>query len=208
MANGTILEVLSKSLCGHGSRLIFRFFRRGAQMRQNNGILVIPQFIVGEIGNVSTITLVQKFLHGDRIDKLPTGKVKDDRVRLHMTNDFGSNDSMCSTLSGVAFDVGNVDANIVRIGNRRRDGIGNTDILWQFQCRLDFKTGIVSDQLHTQRPRIHSRSGSDMSQTNHSQRLSRDFSSSKHGLILFDTLPRQSLTSQIFHVVDSVNDAT
>mmetsp|Transcript_27158 Transcript_27158/g.44865 ORF Transcript_27158/g.44865 Transcript_27158/m.44865 type:complete len:231 (+) Transcript_27158:2658-3350(+) len=49
---------------------------------------------------------------------------------------------------------------------------------------------------------------SNMTKTNHCQLFTFDFASTKHGLVFLHTFSCQSLCTQVFHVVNSINDTS
>ena len=52
------------------------------------------------------------------------------------------------------------------------------------------------------------RFGSNMTKTNDGERLARNFTPTKQGLVLFNTLLGQTLLAQLAHVIDAIDDAS
>lgn len=67
---------------------------------------MVPKQIIWEITNVSAIASIQKLLHCLRIYQLPTGKVEQHGIALHVSQYLLPDDSMCSAFT---FNVWNVE---------------------------------------------------------------------------------------------------
>ena len=202
--NGTVLKVVSDGVSGHGSSGVFGFFGGGTQVRKNKCVLVVPKEILREISDVFTVTGVQEFLHGFRIDKFSTSKVQKDGVRAEVGDDVLSDDSVGSTFS---FHVWDIDGNVVGSSDGTGDGVDEVHVTRQSHGGLNTKTWIVTLDLHSQGLGIASSHGSNVTESNDGQSLSGNFLSTEHGLVLFDTFSLQSLLSKTLHVVDSVDNS-
>mmetsp|Transcript_1469 Transcript_1469/g.3064 ORF Transcript_1469/g.3064 Transcript_1469/m.3064 type:complete len:371 (-) Transcript_1469:298-1410(-) len=203
VTNRPVFQVQSQSLGRHGGRRIFGFSRRRTQVRKNDTVGVIPDQIIGEIGNVlCPRALVEKFLHGVRIYQFAPSKVENDGIGFAMPNNVLSNNAVRS------FCVRNVQTNVVCVCYHRRDAIRQFQTPRQFHCRIHRQTRIVSHQFHPQFLGIPCRRRSNVSKADHRQSLSTDLSSTKHRFVLFNAFSGQSLYSEVLHVVDSINDSS
>jgi hypothetical protein len=53
IANATRLEVITDSFGSHGGGGIFGLFGRGTEMRKDDGVGMIPEEVIGEVGDIS-----------------------------------------------------------------------------------------------------------------------------------------------------------
>mmetsp|Transcript_2561 Transcript_2561/g.6954 ORF Transcript_2561/g.6954 Transcript_2561/m.6954 type:complete len:282 (-) Transcript_2561:817-1662(-) len=147
VADGAAFEVGADGVGGHGRGGILRLFRGGAQMRQDDGILVIPQEIVGEVGHVPAVAGIQMRLHGFGIHQLATGEVEEDGIRLEVLDHFAADDAVGSIL---ALDVRDVDGDVIRIGDCGGDGVHQFQCTRQSQGGFDGKARVVSLHVHAE----------------------------------------------------------
>mmetsp|Transcript_30497 Transcript_30497/g.46693 ORF Transcript_30497/g.46693 Transcript_30497/m.46693 type:complete len:345 (+) Transcript_30497:406-1440(+) len=207
VANGSVFEIVANGVGGHGGGLVFGFFRGCAQVWQNDGIRMIPKGIVREIGHVACVGgSIQKGLHGVGIYQFATGKIQNNGVALQVTNNICSNNTVSSTFS---FDVRDIERYVISSGYSGCNRILELNDTRKLKGRCNRKTRIVSYNLHSQSiGTISCCHATNISQSNDSNCFPHEFSSTKHGLVFFYPFLGQTLFTQTFHVVDSIDDAT
>mmetsp|Transcript_7915 Transcript_7915/g.19104 ORF Transcript_7915/g.19104 Transcript_7915/m.19104 type:complete len:266 (+) Transcript_7915:523-1320(+) len=174
-------------------------------MRHDDGVLVVPEKVFGEIRDVLSVTAVQKFLHGLGVDEFSTSKVQKNGVGAEVRNNILSDDSVGSIFS---LHIRDIDGDVIGAGDGGGDRINEIHVTRQSHGRLDTEARIITLDLHSQGLGIPSCHGSDVTKSDHGKGLSLDFLSTEHGLVFFDTFTGQSLFSEILHVVDSIHNST
>mmetsp|Transcript_27769 Transcript_27769/g.41180 ORF Transcript_27769/g.41180 Transcript_27769/m.41180 type:complete len:268 (-) Transcript_27769:38-841(-) len=110
--------------------------------------------------------------------------------------------------SVLSLDIRDVDGDVVSIGHSSRNGITQINSVRKLKSRSDGKTGVVSNNVHTKSRSVTSSGSSNVSKSNYSQSLSLQFLSSKHCLILLNTLLSNSLRPKVLHMVDSIDNTS
>ena len=109
-------------------------------MGKNDGVLVVPAKIIGEVCDVSAIATVKEGLHGLGIHELATSKVEEDSVALAVVDDVSTNDAVSATLT---LDVGNVEADVIGISAGSLDAVDKSDLTGKLESTFDGKTGVI-----------------------------------------------------------------
>lgn len=138
--DGTVLKEVLDGVGSHGSGGVFGLLGGGAEVGENDGVLVVPAQIIGEVGDVSAISTVKEGLHGLGIHELASGKVEEDGVALAVVNNITIDDAVCTTLT---LDVGNVETDVVGISAGGLDAVDKSDFTGELQSTLDGETGVI-----------------------------------------------------------------
>ena len=64
ISDGAGFEEVSDLLGGHGSGTVLGLLGGGTEMGKDNHIVVVPEKVVGEVGNIPPIASVEELLHG------------------------------------------------------------------------------------------------------------------------------------------------
>ena len=138
--DGAVLKEVLDGVGSHGSGGVFGLLSGGAKVGENDGVLVVPAQIIGEVGDVSAISAVKEGLHGLGIHELASGKVEEDGVALAVVDDITIDNAVRATLT---LDVGDVETDVVGIGAGGLDAVDKSDFTGELQSTLDGKTGII-----------------------------------------------------------------
>ena len=144
IADGAVFDVLADRVGRHGGGLVLGLLRGRAQMRKYDAAFVVPQQVVGEIGDVLSGAGIEKLLHGFGIDEFAASEIEQDSILFEVRNHVGTNDAVGSALFRRSLDVGDVDADVIGIGDGGRDRIGQRDVAGQRQGVLHTETGVVA----------------------------------------------------------------
>mmetsp|Transcript_39242 Transcript_39242/g.82060 ORF Transcript_39242/g.82060 Transcript_39242/m.82060 type:complete len:359 (+) Transcript_39242:257-1333(+) len=204
VADGSRFEEVTYGLGGHGGGGVFCLAGGGAEVGKDDGVFVVPEDIVGEVGDVPSIVSVQMILQCLAVDQLAPGKVEQYSPALEVLHDRLTNDTMRATLS---LDVWNIDRNVIRISDRIRNAIRQINRTRKLERIFNRKSWIVTHHFHAQMFCIPRCARTDVTQPNHRQRLTLDLPPAKEGLVLLHPLLRQTLLPEGSHVVNSIHDA-
>mmetsp|Transcript_7172 Transcript_7172/g.12668 ORF Transcript_7172/g.12668 Transcript_7172/m.12668 type:complete len:439 (+) Transcript_7172:436-1752(+) len=198
-------EEVANGLGGHGGGGVFSFAGGGAEVGKEDGVGVVPEDVVGEVGDVPSIIAIQMSLQGFTIHQFPPGKVEQHSPTLEVSNNLLSNNSMCAPL---ALDVRDVNGNVIRIPHSIGNAVREFNATGKLERILNTETGIVTHHAHAELFGIPGRRGANVSETDHRQGLPLNLPPAEESLVLLHALLGQSLLAKGRHVVDSIDDAT
>mmetsp|Transcript_431 Transcript_431/g.833 ORF Transcript_431/g.833 Transcript_431/m.833 type:complete len:298 (-) Transcript_431:450-1343(-) len=205
VANGSRLEEVANSFGGHGGSSVFGLVSGGAKVGEDDGVGVVVKGVIREVRDVSSIIVIQMRLKRIRIHQLAPSEVQQNSASLEVANNILSNNTMSSTLS---LNVWDINRDVISIPYSIGNTIRKINRTGQLQGILNTKTGIVSHNIHAQMFGITRGRGTNVSQSNHGKSLTLDLPSAEKGLVLLNTLLRQSLLAQRRHVVDTIDNTT
>lgn len=139
-----MLNVISYRLGRHCCCFVFCFFRRSAQVWENDRLFMIPELVVWEVRDIPSVASVKELLHGDAINKLATSKVQEDRILFEVSDNIRPNDAVGTAILRGTFDVRNIETDVIGRGTGRCNRVGENGISRQFQRRFDRKARIIS----------------------------------------------------------------
>ena len=138
--DGAVLKEVLDGVGSHGGGSILGLLSGGTKVGKNNGVLVVPAKIIGEVSDVSAIATVKEGLHGLGIHELSTGKVEEDSIALAVVNDVSTNDAVRAAL---ALDVGDIETDVIGISAGSLDAVDESDLTGELEGTLDGKTGVI-----------------------------------------------------------------
>mmetsp|Transcript_10394 Transcript_10394/g.24236 ORF Transcript_10394/g.24236 Transcript_10394/m.24236 type:complete len:531 (+) Transcript_10394:130-1722(+) len=203
VADGAGLEVVADGLGGHGRGGVLGLAGGGAEVGDDDGVGVVPEYVVREVGDVPPVKLVEVFFQRVRVHELPPREVKQHSALLHGAHDVTANNPVRATL---ALDVRYVERDVVRVPHGVEDAVCQVDGAGQLEGRLDGESRVVAGYRHAEGLCVAGRGGADVSESDDREGLSLDFPPAEEGLVLLDPLLGQSLLAEAFHVVDPVDD--
>lgn len=138
--DGAVLKEVLDGIGCHGGGGILGLLSGGAKVGKNDGVLVVPAKIIGEVSDISAIATVKESLHGLGIHELATSKVEEDSIALAVVDDVSTNDTVGASLT---LDVRDVETDVIGISAGSLDAVDESDLTGKFESTLDGKTGVI-----------------------------------------------------------------
>ena len=138
--DGAVLKEVLDGVGSHGGGSILGLLSGGTKVGKDNGVLVVPAKIIGEVSDISAIATVKESLHGLGIHELATSKVEEDSIALAVVDDVSTNDTVGASLT---LDVRDVETDVIGISAGSLDAVDESDLPGKLKSTLDGKTGVI-----------------------------------------------------------------